>query len=94
MSDTIDLGGNIKLSGFSDVDPTSMIIVKKIVGNIARELQEQQSVSEFHLNLSRDNKNITIHANITGSKVFSGTATETNLFFAINKALEGVKNQQ
>lgn len=94
MSDTIDLGGNIRLSGFSALDAATMIIVKKIVGNVARELHTKNPFQELHLNLSKQNQQMTVQASMKGKKACDGAATEANLFFAINKALEEIKNQQ
>ena len=34
--DTLELGGNIELSGFKDLIPGSMTIIKKIVGTYAK----------------------------------------------------------
>jgi len=36
----IELGGNIKLKGFSEIDNASLIVIKKIVGNYAKKLAE------------------------------------------------------
>lgn len=38
MTDALQLGGNIELSGFREIDPASMVIIKKIVGNYARRM--------------------------------------------------------
>ena len=40
MSDALQLGGNIELSGFREIDPASMVIIKKIVGNYARKFSD------------------------------------------------------
>ena len=41
MEDTVELGGNIQLNGFSRLDGASMIILKKIVGNYAKKIAEK-----------------------------------------------------
>ena len=41
MEETIKLGGSIELSGFSSLDGGQMIVLKKIVGNYARKMEEQ-----------------------------------------------------
>ena len=33
MDETLELGGNIELKGFGSMDKSSMVIVKKIIGN-------------------------------------------------------------
>jgi len=40
MDDVKQLGGNIELSGFSVLNGGEMIIVKKIVGNYVRKMEE------------------------------------------------------
>ena len=40
MDDNVQLGGNIELSGFRDIDGASMVVLKKIIGNYARRLSE------------------------------------------------------
>ena len=40
MEDVLELGGNIKLAGFGEVDSGSMIILKKIIGNYVKQLSE------------------------------------------------------
>ena len=38
--DSIRLGGEIELVGFKDVDPRSMIVLKKIIGNYVRKFTD------------------------------------------------------
>ena len=40
MEDMMQLGGNIELSGFAVLNGGEMIIVKKIVGNYVRKMEE------------------------------------------------------
>ncbi len=40
VDDTITLGGNIELTGFKEVDPRSMVILKKIIGNYVRKFSD------------------------------------------------------
>jgi ribosome-associated translation inhibitor RaiA len=91
----IELGGNIKLEGFNTADPSTLIVVKKIVGNFAKKIQEQTGeFQELSLHLT-DNmtNNYTLHAKLKGTKECNAEASEVNLFFAINKALEDVMKQ-
>ena len=41
MEDKLELGGNINLVGFKDIEPGMMIVVKKIVGNFVKRIQDQ-----------------------------------------------------
>ena len=38
----IELGGNISLEGFKDVDNSEMTIIKKIVGNSTKKINEKK----------------------------------------------------
>ena len=37
----IELGGNIVLNGFRDLEPPELVVVKKIVGTYARKFADQ-----------------------------------------------------
>ena len=38
--ETLTLGGNIELTGFKEVDPRSMVVLKKIIGNYVRKFSD------------------------------------------------------
>ena len=40
MDEVLQLGGNIELTGFGGLNASEMIVVKKIVGNYARRLED------------------------------------------------------
>ena len=91
----LELGGNIKLNGFQNVDPPSMIVVKKIVGNyVKRFQQETSSFQELLLELADPiQKDIRVSAKLTGEKTCTIEASAANLFFAIDKALAEIMTQ-
>ena len=41
--EVLQLGGNIELSGFSELDGGVMIVLKKIIGNYAKRMSEKAS---------------------------------------------------
>jgi hypothetical protein len=99
----IELGGNIKLVGFKDLEPAKLIVVKKIVGNYARKIND--TVSEFQ-ELSLHLKGI--HGNeetgeskfeIQGKLIMSGKnpcnaeVTDFNLFYALDKVLDRIMTE-
>lgn len=96
MDETLDLGGNIELSGFSQFDKPSLIVVKKLVGNFARKLTEQnQGFESLSLRLKSihgnkgDKGRFEIHAKLlTAGKPMVSEVTEHNLYFALDKALK------
>lgn len=85
----LELGGHIKLNGFHDIDPSSMIIIKKIVGNYVKHLQEDMpSFQELLLDLTDATKEkIQIRIQLVGSKTHEAAISDVNLFFAVDKAL-------
>jgi hypothetical protein len=84
----IELGGNIKLEGFHNVDAASLIIIKKIVGNYAKKMQEQSpSFQELTLLMNQTSNAINIQAQLKAEKTSNAQVSEANLFFAVDKAL-------
>jgi hypothetical protein len=87
----IELGGNIQLDGFEDLEPGLLVVVKKMVGSQAKKLGEEKG--EFDkLTIIRTNKEV--KAILTqGDKTFEGKGKEDNLFFALSKAMEQLKQE-
>lgn len=84
------LGNHIHLAGFKEIDPSRMIVVKKIVGNYVRKFEERYpEFQEIKIHLKK------VHASefevqvdaLIGSGHQNGEVTEYNLFFALDKAL-------
>lgn len=89
----IELGGNIKLKGFTELDAATLIVVKKIVGNYTKKLSTHHpDFDELLLELSQqEDRTFNINANFnkkTGN--VSHEADGSNIFFALSRALEGV----
>lgn len=91
----IELGGNIKLSGFNDIDHGSLVIIKKMVGNYAKNISNLYSFQELILYLKdRDNNGYALKAELVSeSKVLDAEDSAENLFFAINKVLSRIKEK-
>lgn len=85
----IELGGNIILSGFKELDPAQLIVVKKIVGNYVKKIDDLHEFEKLSLNLK------TIHkkkVQLQGKLDLKGDSRqaevdEHNLFFALNTVL-------
>lgn len=99
MEDNLKLGGNIELSGFRDIDPANMVVVKKIVGNYAKRIKELLPNSDI-LSIttkpvhSEESDMFEVHAKLIDSgRPISASVTERNLFVAIDNALKKVVNQ-
>jgi ribosome-associated translation inhibitor RaiA len=99
MAETLELGGNIGLTGFSELDPGAMVVVKKIVGNYAKRFSEiQKEFEKLDVSLKTVHKKETsgkceLHALVRAKgKKYSAEVTEMNLFFALDKVLKKVEN--
>ncbi len=100
MEEHVTLGGNIQLAGFTDIEPASMIVLKKMVGNYARHFSTKCKKFELlKLTLKKvheqeHSEKYEIHAMIVeDGKQYPSTVTEKNLFFAVDAALKKVENE-
>lgn len=84
----IELGGNIKLEGFEDVEPRQMIIVRKVVGTYARKLSDgMEGFESLGLELKKGDKfEVTAKLTVKG-ETKEAKAGDANLFFALSSAL-------
>lgn len=93
----IELGGNIKLVGFNELEPVKLIVVKKMVGTYAKKISEQvQGFQELSLHMKPIHENPEKEGNmkyelqaklIIDGKPHNSETTDFNLFFAIDKVL-------
>ncbi len=91
----MQLGGNIELTGFRELDPGSLVIIKKMVGNYARKIADQSSNFEkLSLTLkivheTEASKKFEIKAKaLDNGKPSNSEVTERNVFVAVDKALK------
>lgn len=94
---TIELGGNIELVGFKELDGGSMVIVKKMVGNHVRKMSDTannfESLTLTLKPVHGTNNKFEVHAKVmdNGKPVIS-EVTDYNLFFTLDKALTKIGN--
>jgi len=95
MAETIKLGGNIELTGFSELDGGSMIILKKIVGSYCRKFSD--SLKDFEklvLELNEQGNELEINAKlIVGGKETPANAKDKNLFVALDSVLKELEKK-
>jgi ribosome-associated translation inhibitor RaiA len=98
--DTVTLGGNIQLSGFKDIEPAQMIVLKKIIGTYARKFSnkckkfELLKLSMKKVHEQEHSEKYEVHAMaVDEGKQYTSEVTERNLFFAIDTALKKVENE-
>jgi len=101
--ETIELGGNIRLSGFREIDGASMIIVKKIVGSFVKKVNDRDpkfqnltlTLKKIHGNPeSETTGKFEMHANLLCSKQHNAEVTHQNLMFAVDSVLKKVEPSQ
>tara|TARA_Y100000034_G_scaffold117075_1_gene156161 strand:+ start:52 stop:345 length:294 start_codon:yes stop_codon:yes gene_type:complete len=88
--ETIELGNNIEISGFRDVDRDKFTVVKKVIGNFVKELQDRNSGFErlsLHLKIIHNNEYELIGKLNSGGKMYNSEVINYNLFLALNEIL-------
>jgi ribosome-associated translation inhibitor RaiA len=97
--ETLELGGNIQLSGFSELVPGSMTIIKKLVGTYTKHYMEEcQDFQQLHLTLKPIHKTgdvpklFEIHAKVVhGGRVIVSQCEDRNVFTAVDTALKKIQ---
>ena len=91
----ITLGSNMELSGFGNLDPSTKLVIRKIVGNQVKKFND--TVGDFDrlsLNLNKteeDQKYQLLGKMEMNGKVYTSEVTDQNLFFALSKVLDKLK---
>lgn len=94
VSGLIELGGNIQLVGFKELDPASMIVVKKIVGNYAKRFSEVEKDFEKLVVTMKKSGAYQVNCRLlTAGRVLPSEVEDHNLFFAIDKGLAKLMNE-
>ena len=95
----IELGGNIKLSGFNELEPAMLVVVKKMVGNYVKKMTDHSTeFKELNLHLkevhkTEKNSKYEIHARLDADKLYAAEVIDFNLFFAIDKVLSKIMHE-
>ena len=100
MDESYKLGGNIELSGFRDIDSSSMIVLNKIIGNHAKRIAElTKKLETLHITLKpvherEKSEKYELHAKVVDNgKVFASEMTDRNLFVAVDTVLKKLVNE-
>ncbi len=98
--DSINLGGSIQLTGFRVVDSSSMVVLKKIIGNYAKRISElTKKMDALHITLKpvherEKSEKYEVHARVVDEgKVFASETTDRNLFVAVDSVLKKLVNE-
>ncbi len=100
MDDDVRLGGNIQLTGFREIDSSSMIVIKKIVGNYAKRIAElTEKLEILHMTLKpiherEKSEKYEVHAKVVDNgKVYASETTNRNLFVAVDDVLKKIVSE-
>lgn len=90
----MELGGNIVLSGFKEVDRPTMVIVKKIVGNFVKQVSQANGFNKLEVTLKTVRERETsrmyeFHSRLTiDNKDSFGNYTDRNILVGLDRVLK------
>ncbi len=96
---TLELGGNIQLTGFRDLDPATLVIVKKIVGNFVKDMSAHNSgfrglnVTLKSVHEREKSEKYEIHAHLKTDTVYTAYVVERNLLVGLDSVLKKVEKE-
>ena len=94
MEETINLGESIELTGSKELDKGVVVILKKMIGNYVKKINEKKQYNELLVTLKVEDKEFSISVICDcGEEKLSGSKTDKNLFFAIDGALQEILRQ-
>ena len=84
----IELGGNIKLENFDDIDKGILVVAKKMIGNYTKQISEKNTAfKEITVTKEGDNG---IKIVCICDKEIEEKAEEKSLLFSLGKVLDEV----
>ena len=96
----MELGGNIELLGFDELDSSELIVLKKIIGNYARKfsdyLKEDYQSLSVHLKQVHGKKSHKCEINVTlvsAKKTYKSEISAVNLYMCIADVLKKIESQ-
>lgn len=81
----IELGGNIKLEGFDNLEPAKLIVIKKIVGFNTKKISENNKEFKGILVNLKSQEPYEIEVKITTDQETVETEKDGNLFYCLDK---------
>ncbi len=83
----MELGGNIELINFDDIEHGKLIVIKKLIGNLTKEITDKNFKN---IKIELNNKEIDIKLTLK-DKIKTSKESDENIFYAINKAFKKLK---
>ena len=92
----IELGKNIELIDFKDIERDQLFIMKKIIGNFVKKVQDKNSDFEklsIHLKSVHNSEYELLGKLIISGKIYSSEVINYNLFYALNEILRKLETE-
>lgn len=92
----LQLGGNIELSGFRELDGGTMIILKKIVGNYAKRMSSMRTGFKglsLRMKTIHDNQFELNAKMVDNGQAITSSVVDRNLFVAVDNSLKKIMNE-
>jgi hypothetical protein len=91
----IELGGNIELVGFRELEPSKLVVVKKIVGNYARKMADSsQKFEKLTISMrpvGTEGKKFEVKSKVMDNGTpYASEVTDFNLFVVLDRSLSKV----
>lgn len=93
MDETVELGGNITLTGFDSLDKAKLVVLKKMVGNYAKTIGEKKKFEKLSLTMSNEENDYKIKVEVIGENNIVAEAKADNLFIALDGVLKEIINK-
>lgn len=100
MDESRKLGRNIELSGFRDIDSSTMAVLNKTIGNHIRRISELcKKMYNLHITLKpihqrEKSEKYEIHAKLNDNgKIYAAEAVDRNLLVAVDDVLKKLTNE-
>jgi ribosome-associated translation inhibitor RaiA len=96
----IELGGNITLVGFREIDYAEMIVVKKMIGNYVRKFSDKAPINNFTLTMkeihktSEESGKFELKAKIDlNGEIINSEVVDYNLFIGMDAIMKKLEAQ-
>ncbi len=96
MEEDIHLGGNIQLHGFSSLEPSKLIVIKKLVGNYVKSFSESIELENLKVSFKEIHGDRRYEVKVdlfTKGKPITAELTGENLFFTLDSVFKKIEAQ-
>ena len=94
MEESQQLGGNIELVGFKEIDGGSMIILKKVIGSYARKFSDRlDGIDKLTIRMKKvGNSQFELNCLLAKEgQQFNSEVTDYNLFVGVDQVLKKIE---